>query len=118
MDFDTQTPGGYRSTDRLKNPPGQASVVVKGYVKFFFRFTPMTSTTAEFLTPPVKDLTTIEKNRATRMNNTLKRNQRIRTKFNHLYNVDRKRYDDVIQTLCEDFSLSKAVVERIMKATD
>lgn len=58
----------------------------------------------------------IQKNRETRTANTLARNEKIRERFNHLYNVERLRYDDVIATLCTDFCLSKATVERALKS--
>ncbi len=48
-------------------------------------------------------------------NNTRVRNNRIQNRFNQLYNENRMRYDDVINTLCEEFFLSKRRIETVMK---
>jgi cytidylate kinase len=52
----------------------------------------------------------------TRKSNTQQRNERIQKRFNELYNVDRLRYDDVINNLCAEFSLSKGTIEKTMKS--
>lgn len=49
------------------------------------------------------------------MRNTEVRNQRIRERFDHLYNKERLRYDDVIDKLAEEFILAKGTIERAMK---
>lgn len=53
---------------------------------------------------------------ATRKRNTQLRNERITTAFNHKYNVERKRYDDVIAELCEEFALEKRTIESALKS--
>lgn len=57
----------------------------------------------------------VQKIIATRTSNTEARNQRIREAFNKKYNEDRKRYDDVISELCQEFSLAKRTVETALK---
>jgi hypothetical protein len=52
---------------------------------------------------------------ATRKRHTKARNERIISMFNHKYNVERKRYDDVIKELCDDFSLAKSTIETAIK---
>jgi hypothetical protein len=59
--------------------------------------------------------TKIHKMIATRTANTSARNERITAQFNHKYNVERKRYDDVIQELCSEFSLAKSTIESVIK---
>ena len=51
----------------------------------------------------------------TRRANTLARNNMIRTRFEYLYNKERKRYDDCLLTVSLQFALSQATVERILK---
>lgn len=51
----------------------------------------------------------------TRKGNTDSRNQRITDSFNHKYNVERKRYDDVVNELCTEFSLAKSTIEKVIK---
>lgn len=53
---------------------------------------------------------------ATRKRNTQLRNERITASFNHKYNVERKRYDDVIAELCEEFALEKRTIENVLKS--
>lgn len=52
---------------------------------------------------------------ATRKRNTQLRNERITSSFNHKYNVERKRYDDVIAELCQEFALEKRTIESVLK---
>jgi hypothetical protein len=52
---------------------------------------------------------------ATRKKNTSDRNDRIVKQFNHKYNVERKRYDDVVAELCSEFSLAKSTIENVIK---
>jgi hypothetical protein len=51
----------------------------------------------------------------TRKANTQLRNERLHKRFNELYNDERKRIDDVYAQLCQDFSLSEATIEKIIK---
>jgi hypothetical protein len=60
--------------------------------------------------------TRIDKIVLVRKNNTLARNERIRERFNSLYNTERKRIDDVITILCEEFSLAKSTIESALKS--
>lgn len=53
---------------------------------------------------------------ATRKRNTQLRNERITNSFNHKYNVERKRYDDVIAELCQEFALEKRTIESALKS--
>lgn len=57
----------------------------------------------------------IYKAAATRKRNTEARNHRIRTRFNQLYNQERTRIDDVIRRISEEFCLSVATVEKMLK---
>ncbi len=50
-----------------------------------------------------------------RKRNTEFRNEAIRMKFNQKYNVDRKRYDDVITELAEEFHLAVSTIETALK---
>lgn len=69
-----------------------------------------------FFNLPVKEtLSRFDKIKQTRMRNTEVRNQRIRERFDHLYNKERLRYDDVIDKLAEEFILAKGTIERAMK---
>ena len=52
---------------------------------------------------------------ATRKGNTASRNKRITARFNHKYNVERKRYDDVVAELCDEFNLAKSTIEKAIK---
>lgn len=58
----------------------------------------------------------VQKIIATRKRNTVSRNERIQSVFNHKYNVERKRYDDVIQELCSEFSLARRTIETALKS--
>ena len=51
----------------------------------------------------------------TRKRHTCGRNESIRLRFNQKYNVDRKRYDDVIDELSEEFHLSTRTIETALK---
>lgn len=51
----------------------------------------------------------------TRTSNTRLRNERITSSFNHKYNVERKRYEDVIAELCQEFALAKRTIESVLK---
>lgn len=53
---------------------------------------------------------------ATRKRNTQIRNEMIIKAFNHKYNVERKRYDDVIAELCKEFALEKRTIESVLKS--
>lgn len=53
---------------------------------------------------------------ATRKRNTQLRNESITNSFNHKYNVERKRYDDVIAELCREFALEKRTIENVLKS--
>lgn len=69
-----------------------------------------------FFNLPVKEtLSREDKIRESRQANTAARNQRINDRFNHLYNVERKRYDDVMNALSEEFCLALATIERVLK---
>ena len=62
-----------------------------------------------------ESLSRIEKSVLIRKKNKAARNERIRTRFNELYNVERKRIDDAIDTLCEEFSLAKSTIESALR---
>ena len=69
-----------------------------------------------FFNLPVKETQSREdKIREVRQANTAARNQRLTDRFNYLYNVERKRYDDVITALKEEFHLAEATIERVLK---
>ena len=69
-----------------------------------------------FFELPVKENPTrFEKMISSRKRNTQQRNERISTRFNHLYNVERKRYDDVITQLCEEFNCVETTIEKALK---
>lgn len=51
----------------------------------------------------------------TRTTNTKLRNERITRAFNQKYNEERKRYDDVIAELCQEFALAKRTIENVLK---
>jgi hypothetical protein len=57
----------------------------------------------------------IRKALTTRKRNFEARNERIRMRFNALYNQERKRIDDVIVILTEEFCLSKSTIESVLK---
>lgn len=57
----------------------------------------------------------IQKIIKTRTDNTAARNERIRQRFNELYNKDRKRLDDVIELLATEFCIAKRTVESALK---
>lgn len=70
-----------------------------------------------FFDLPVNPIQTrFDKQVATRKRNTCQRNERIRDRFNYLYNVERKRIDDVIDTLCKEWNLEKTTIERALKS--
>jgi len=62
-----------------------------------------------------QNLNRIEKITLIRKRNTEHRHERIRARFNHLYNIERKRYDDVLSIVCEEFGLAQRTIESIMK---
>lgn len=47
--------------------------------------------------------------------NLERRNQEIKERFNHLYNVDRIRPDDILNKLAEEFCLAKSTIESALK---
>lgn len=51
---------------------------------------------------------------ATRKGNTAIRNEKITQRFNDKFNIERKRYDDVINELCAEFSLAKSTIEKVI----
>lgn len=57
----------------------------------------------------------IQKIITVRKKNTEARNERIRNRFNYLYNEERKRVDDVINDLCKEFCLAKSTIETALK---
>lgn len=63
----------------------------------------------------LEELDKIQKIIKTRTGNTLARNERIRTRFNELYNTERKRLDDVIEILATEFCIAKRTVESALK---
>lgn len=46
---------------------------------------------------------------------TRKRHEKISKRFEALYNKQRLRFDDVVNQLADEFTLSPAYVERILK---
>lgn len=71
-----------------------------------------------FNLPEVKEFNIDEHNKKVsviRRANHDRRNQMIRERFNHLYNVDRKRYDDCVDAVCSEFSLAKSTIETVLK---
>ena len=77
---------------------------------------PSTRAQLTFFNLPVSEtLSRFQKQKLTRKRNHEARNERIRVRFNHLYNVERKRIDDVITILCGEFSLEKISIERALK---
>lgn len=52
----------------------------------------------------------------TRTSNTRLRNEQIIKAFNQKYNEERKRYDDVIAELCQEFALAKRTIETVLKS--
>lgn len=69
-----------------------------------------------FNLPEVKSLSHNEKVNAIKKANFERRNSMIKTRFDHLYNVERKRFDDVISQLCDEFSLAKSTIETALKS--
>lgn len=65
--------------------------------------------------PMSEPMSRFQKISTTRKNNTEARRQRINDRFNHLYNVERKRYDDVIAALCEEFNCVETTIEKALK---
>lgn len=47
-----------------------------------------------------------------RKRNTQRRHEKVRERCNELYNEKRIRWDDVIETLSEEFGISPATIER------
>ncbi len=70
----------------------------------FFPDLPMSENTSRF-----------DKMITSRKRNTQARNERINHRFNHLYNVERKRYDDVITELCTEFNCVETTIEKALK---
>ncbi|MEM7372804.1 MAG: hypothetical protein AAF587_29555 [Bacteroidota bacterium] len=50
-----------------------------------------------------------------RKNRIQRRNKAILARINHLYNVDRLRFDDCIETVADEFYLSTATIAVIYK---
>ena len=45
-----------------------------------------------------------------------KRNKKLKERFDYWYNIERKRYDDVIKTLSEDeFFITESTIIRVLK---
>jgi hypothetical protein len=65
--------------------------------------------------PMSKTVSRFDKISATRKANTQARVQRINDRFDHLYNVERKRYDDVITELCREFNCVVTTIEKALK---
>jgi hypothetical protein len=77
---------------------------------------PSNLTQLSFFNLPVShEASRFDKMKHTRKANTCGRNERIRARFNYLYNQERKRIDDVISILCEEFSLAKSTIEKALK---
>ncbi|GAB5524879.1 MAG: hypothetical protein Roseis2KO_27510 [Roseivirga sp.] len=53
-----------------------------------------------------------------RKRNTQKRYEKVRERCNELYNEQRIRWDDVIETLSEEFGISPATIERKILKSD
>jgi hypothetical protein len=51
-----------------------------------------------------------------RTRNALARHQRVRERFQELYNIKRIRYDDVIERLCAEFFYQESTVKRILSS--
>jgi len=78
---------------------------------------PSTHSQLTFFDLPVKEnQSALDKWRASRKTNIAARNERLRQRFNYLYNTERKRIDDVIDTLCQEFCLEKITIERLLKS--
>lgn len=50
-----------------------------------------------------------------RKRNTLLRNERVKARFNELYNLKRKRYDDCISELATEFNLATNTILCILR---
>lgn len=50
-----------------------------------------------------------------RINNRQRRDNAVRRRVDHLYNTKRKRLDDVIQEVADEFYLSTITVKNILK---
>jgi hypothetical protein len=57
----------------------------------------------------------IQKIKIVRQQNKENRYARIRERFNYLYNSERKRYDDCIDTVSNEFGLAKSSIQPILK---
>lgn len=68
-----------------------------------------------FNLPVTEQASRYQKSSASRIGNTGKRNERIRLRFNYLYNEERKRIDDIIMILCDEFSLTKRSIQTALK---
>lgn len=54
-----------------------------------------------------------------RRENTRKRHEKVRERCNELYNQQRIRWDDVIETLSDEFGIAPSTIERkILKSDD
>jgi hypothetical protein len=54
----------------------------------------------------------------TRKKNSSARNERIRLRFNELFNDRRIRYDDVMNTLALEFCLAQSTIMKMLKKRD
>ena len=50
--------------------------------------------------------------------NKKKRNSRVIARFNYLYHQERKRWDDSVKEVCDEWGISYRTFERIMKSQE
>jgi len=62
-----------------------------------------------------KKATRIQKIVDVRKANTIARNEKIRKRFDELFNKDRMRYDDVMEELCREFNLAMSTIHTALK---
>lgn len=61
------------------------------------------------------DQTVHQRINAVKAANYERRKKKIQERFDELYEKDRKRYDDVIKILCEEFALSDRTIQAALK---
>jgi hypothetical protein len=74
----------------------------------------MTEETEGLNVEEIKDESTKKRFAVTRESNTERRNRAIKERYNDLYNKERTRHDDCLDTLSQEFFLSIKTISRII----